>query len=242
MRKFIFCLIIIILPIQSIGSDLNTLYKVTFVRAAPGKLLELIDLYKQQMAAFKQTKGGVAFWMRHTQGDQWDLMLIAPIGSYPEYYNENQIKKRNEINYSLKFAEKHKQMVSWQEDLFVYGVDLAEVKDAFSKSAYYHVEIFQALPGKHKELFKQREMENAYLKTLNRPQNLIFVKDQGAGWDLFTIGFYRDIKHFAESADIPADKEDAAAKKAGFEAANRIGTYLRTLINQHHDTLAVPVN
>ena len=61
-------------------------------------------------------------------------------------------------------------------------------------------------------------------------------------WDIFTIGCYRDLKHFAESADISEEKEEAAARHAGFEAANRIGTYLRTLIYQHHDTLAVAVN
>ena len=58
------------------------------------------------------------------------------------------------------------------------------------------------------------------------------------------VGFWpnRDLKHFAESADIPEEKEEEAARHAGFEAANRIGTYLRTLIHQHHDTLAVAVN
>ena len=45
----------------------------------------------------------------------------------------------------------------------------------------------------------------------------------------------------AESAGIAETEQEAAAKAAGFEAANRIGPYLRTLINSHHDTLAVSV-
>ena len=81
-------------------------------------------------------------------------------------------------------------------------------------------------------------MENSYLKFLGLPQNLIFVHDHGAAWDIFTIGFYRNLKQFAESADIPYEREEEAALAAGFEAANRIGTYLRTLISEHHDTLA----
>ena len=84
-------------------------------------------------------------------------------------------------------------------------------------------------------------MENACLKALKRPENFIFVRDQGVAWDLFTIGAYRDLKHFADSASIPETEQDAAAKAAGFEAANRIGPYLRTLISSHHDTLAVTV-
>jgi hypothetical protein len=101
--------------------------------------------------------------------------------------------------------------------------------------------MFDALAGKQSELFKEREMENAYLKALKRPENLIFVRDQGASWDLFTIGASRDLKHFAESAGIAEADQDAAAKAAGFEAVNRIGPYLRTLISSHHDTLAVSV-
>jgi len=101
--------------------------------------------------------------------------------------------------------------------------------------------VFDALAGKQSELFREREMENAYLKALKRPENLIFVRDQGAAWDLFTIGTYRDLKHFAESAGILEADQEAAAKAAGFEAANRIGPYLRTLISSHHDTLAVSV-
>ena len=101
--------------------------------------------------------------------------------------------------------------------------------------------MFDSIGGKQTDLFKEREMENAYLKALKRPENFIFVRDQGAAWDVFTIGAYRDLKHFAESAGISEADQEAAAKAAGFEAANRIGPYLRTLIRSHHDTLAVSV-
>jgi hypothetical protein len=101
--------------------------------------------------------------------------------------------------------------------------------------------MFHSLPGKQSQLFREREMENAYQGTLKRPENFIFVRDQGAAWDLFTIGAYRNLKHFAESADIPEADQEAAAKAAGFETASRIGPYLRTLISSHHDTLAVAI-
>ncbi len=101
--------------------------------------------------------------------------------------------------------------------------------------------MFRALPGMQAKLKRQREMENDYLRHLQRPANLVFVHNQGASWDLFTVGFYRNLKHYAESADIPEEKENAAAKQAGFESASAIGPYLRTLISSHHDTLAVPV-
>ena len=85
-------------------------------------------------------------------------------------------------------------------------------------------------------------MENHYLRELDRPQNLIFIREAGGPWDSFTLGFYRDLKHYSESADIPADAEDRAAKAAGFEGADRIGSYMRRLILYHRDTLCVAIH
>lgn len=84
-------------------------------------------------------------------------------------------------------------------------------------------------------------MENAYAQTLKQPMNFIFTRDQGAAWDLFTIGVYRDLKHYAESADVPTKDQEAAAKAAGFDSPSQIGPYLRRFISTHHDTLAVSV-
>jgi hypothetical protein len=101
--------------------------------------------------------------------------------------------------------------------------------------------MFIALPGKKAELLREREMENDYLRRIDRPQNLIFTKTLGGSWDAFTLGLYRDLKHYAESADTPPDRQEQAARAAGFEGADRIGTYLRTLIARHNDTLGSPV-
>jgi hypothetical protein len=101
--------------------------------------------------------------------------------------------------------------------------------------------MFQALPGRRADLFREREMENAYLKALGRPQNLIFVRDQGAGCDLFTIGFYRDLEALRRERRHSRASAEAAARSAGFGGASRIGPYLRTLISSHHDTLAVGI-
>src|SRR5215510_13004372 len=215
------------------------LYQTKLVQAAPGKLLEVIELYKSSLTEYKNAGDEQPLMMRHSQGDRWDLLLLIPMKSYVEYYSAGRVSKREQI---LKASQdKLNALIAWQEGVFVYGPPLAELQKAFASSAFFHVEMFDALAGKQSELFREREMENAYLKALKRPENLIFVRDQGAAWDLFTIGAYRDLRHFAESAGIPEADQEAAAKAAGFEAANRIGPYLRTLISSHHDTLAVSV-
>ena len=121
------------------------------------------------------------------------------------------------------------------------GPPLETVKRAFENTAYYHIEIFMSLPGKQAELFKEREMENAYQVETGRPENLIFTRDQGAGWDLFTLGCYRDLKHWADSGDYSKEMRDAAARKAGFADADSIGPYMRTLIDMHRDTMGVAI-
>lgn len=216
------------------------LYKASLVQAAPGKLLEVVELYKSLRAA--ESPDEAPLWMRHSQGDRWDLLLLFPIGSYADYYGSDRVAKREKALRAVEaVAAKLRDSIAWQEDVFVFGPPLAELRARAAGSTFFHVEMFQALPGRRMDLFREREMENAYLKALGRPQNLIFVRDQGAAWDLFTIGFYRDLKHYAESADIPEAAQEAAARSAGFEGASRIGPYLRTLISSHHDTLAVGI-
>lgn len=220
----------------------RTLYKAQLLRAAPGKLLSLIELFKNSTSTFEESGDTAPFMIRHSQGDQWDLLLLYPMESYGDFYAADRIKRRTAAQ--AKQPGLTDQMLSYvvrQDEVFARGPALDVVRKCFESNRFFHVEMFRALAGKHKELVQEREMENAYLKILHRPENLIFVRDQGAGWDSFTIGCYRDIKHFAESADLPADAEEKAAVQAGFEAANRIGTYLRTLILEHHDTLAVAV-
>ncbi|HLG14087.1 MAG TPA: hypothetical protein VJH03_06085 [Blastocatellia bacterium] len=215
------------------------LYDARFVQAAPGKLLELIDHYKSRAPGYGAAGDEPPLWIRHSQGDKWDLMILFPMGSYGDYYRADRIAKRKQAEQP--FAEKLKGLVAWQEDLLVYGPPSDRLREAFSKAAFFHLEIFQSLPGKQADLYREREMENAYQRALKRPENFIFIRDQGAAWDLFTLGCYRNLKHYAESGDIGEADQEAAAKAAGFDGATRIGPYLRTLIAAHHDTLAVAV-
>ncbi|MEE8267274.1 MAG: hypothetical protein V3R97_00030, partial [Gemmatimonadales bacterium] len=104
-----------------------------------------------------------------------------------------------------------------------------------------HVEVFRALPGKYQQLVRHREMENSYYHATERDGNLIFTRLAGSAWDCFTIGFYRDIQHFVGTPDLAPATFEQAAVDAGFESRGTIGTYLRTLIDEHHDTLATRV-
>ena len=231
--------VVLLLPASLHGAENQYLWKVSLVQAAPGKLPELIDLYKQRSTALTAVGDELPLWMRHSQGDHWDLMILTPMESYSIFYLPERVAKRNKIIDMS--AEKFKADIAWQEDLFSYGPILGDLRKAFANGGFFHVEMFVALPGMFADLYKEREMENAYAKAIKEPENFIFVRDQGAAWDIFTIGVFRDLKHYAESADVPVADQQAAAKAAGFSAASEIGPYLRRFIREHHDTLAVAI-
>jgi len=238
-------LLIATLAAGSPGPADGYLYRTLLVRAAPGELLELIELYKGRMPVY-EAAGERPYWMRHTQGDQWDLLLLFPMGSFSDYYSEQRIARRDSaVNASglseAAFERALDQRIAWREEVYVLGPPLEVVDSAFAGAGYFHVEAFVALAGKREALLEERHMENVYRAAIERPLNLIFTRVAGAAWDLYTIGFYHDIKHFAASADVPPDEQEAAALAAGFEGADRIGTYMRTLIQWHRDTLAVAV-
>jgi hypothetical protein len=200
----------------------QALYRMTLLRAAPGRLLDVVADVKAA------ARGAVV--LRHSQGDQWDLMVLMPVSSYGEHF------ARTEATAPLADLSR----LSFQEDTFVRGPDL-RLLTGFDSGGLYHVEMFHALAGRRDDLVREREMENAYLRALGRPTNAIFVRELGGAWDVFTVGAYRSWKHFAERDDIPAERSQAAAREAGFADADHIGPYLRSLIETHHDTLATPV-
>ena len=78
--RFLLGLIISVLfaPITS-ASEPTYLYKTKLVQAAPGKLLEVIDLLKASQAGFKDAGDEQPLLMRHSQGDHWDLLILIPM-------------------------------------------------------------------------------------------------------------------------------------------------------------------
>jgi len=223
------------------------LYHVVMLRAAPGRLLDLIELLKEERDLFRDANEPLPYWMRHTQGDQWDLLLLYPMENFHDYFEPDRTLRRLESGTQKGLSEEQlkleaDRLTSWRDEMFVRGPAPEVVGSAFQENDFYHVEMFVGLPGRRRELLEERRMENHYLRQLGRPQNLIFVREAGGPWDSFTLGFYRDLKHYSESADIPDEAEDQAAKAAGFEGSDRIGSYLRRLILYHRDTLCVAIN
>jgi len=239
MKKLI-TIFLLILTTVCFGQTGDYIYKTVAMRAKPGELLNLIDLLKADMADEAVFTGEKPVLMRHSQGDQWDLLMIIPVGiEMADYFSSEAVSGRGKSKtQSGRYGDDYWNLISWQEEGFYKGPAIRLFNNRFREMSYYHVEMFISLAGKQTELLQQREMENIYLDEIDREPNFIFTKVLGPATDIFTVGLYRDIKHFAESADISIEREDAAAKKAGFESVYTIGSYLRSLILEHKDTLA----
>ncbi|MFV1885488.1 MAG: hypothetical protein ACMZ7B_13445 [Balneola sp.] len=218
-------------------------YKLTLLRANPGDLLELIELIKEDISDYKSLGIDKPYLLRHSQGDQWDLMLIYPIGNLSDYFAEEQMMKRTASESIEKsYGSGYFDLVSFQEEAIVEGPDKEQFVEWFEEYGYFHIEIFTALAGKQAELLEQRKMENEFYSHINHKGNFIFTRVFGPSWDIMTIGAYYNIQDFAGDGSTTFEEEDEAAKKAGFEGVNYIGSYLRSLLLHHHDTLANKVN
>jgi len=224
----------------------SELYRFVLIQAAPGKLLDLIELYTRRLPVMAAGGDELPFIVRHSQGDRWDLAVIYPSGSFTSYYSAERMAKREAAARASgvtneAFAKQFYDLVAWHEDVYVDGPPLAAFRSYLKDLGLLHFEMFQALAGKRDALIEERRMESAFNVARGRPGALIFTHEQGAAWDVITLDGYRNWRHYAESETIPQEVNDAAAKKAGFANADAIGPYMRTLIGLHHDTIGTPV-
>ena len=56
------------------------LYKFVNIQAAPGKLPELLALYRERWPVMTANGDELPIVVRHSQGDRWDLLVIYPMG------------------------------------------------------------------------------------------------------------------------------------------------------------------
>lgn len=111
------------------------LYRTVLVRAAPGRLLDLIDRYREATSGFGLVDGAGSYLIRHSQGDQWDLFMLSPMSSLGD---------RDHVD--TEFEESLDPLVAWREEVFVCGPPIESVDRAFDGAGLLHVEMFLAIP------------------------------------------------------------------------------------------------
>lgn len=195
-------------------------FRVTTLRAAPGQLEQLIAAAQ----AYRAREEGRVIIMRHSQGDHWDLLLLEKAGKDPLS--------------GADFGE-------WANFQHAFVASSESSFSQLSKNAaaakLYHIEMFHALAGKKQALLDQRGRENQYLQSTGQVTNAVFSTDFGSDVDVFTLGFHADMSAFARGPSVSDVEAETAAREAGFKDRADLGFFLRSLLDRHYDTLAVPV-
>lgn len=208
-------------------------YWVTQYRAAPGKFPALLELVKSTDWSKMGEKRPIM--MRHSQGNHWDLMLLG-------HYNTDCEKSAPCTKEQDNFSQETSTLVDFELNFLATSkASWAEITKLDTDNGFYHIEMFQAAAGKHKALDRQRRIENDYIEKIGQRANAVFNVTFGSDMDIFTIGFYRNMAHFAESPDLTSEEFETAAIESGFKNRADISFHLRELIIGHQDTLAVKV-
>src|SRR5262249_8934829 len=126
------------------------LYRATLLQAAPGKLLEVVDLYKAGWPGLRDSGDETPIAMRHSQGDRWDLLLLLRMGSLERFYSRARVLRREKARATAGVRAELDRLradVARQEDVFVLGPPLEEVRGKLGNAGFFHIEMFEALPG-----------------------------------------------------------------------------------------------
>ncbi len=107
------------------------LFNITMLRAAPGHFVDLVSALEESFELDEEAGDRAPFWIRHTQGDEWDFMLIYPLGDFASYYNPERIRQRDSVwdTMSVGFYE------SLQAYAAAAGRHSSEEQDAAARAA-----------------------------------------------------------------------------------------------------------
>src|SRR3954453_13828013 len=97
--RMCFFLLLIFLALSAASTKASApsyLYKTKLVQAAPGRLLDVIELQKALLTDYRNTGDEQQLMMRHSQGGRWDLLVLIPMKSYADYYSPARVSKRNQ--------------------------------------------------------------------------------------------------------------------------------------------------
>lgn len=219
----------------SSGAETRDQYRVTMLRAAPGKWVAMRALIENQGEAGTADESGrmASFRMRHSQGAHWDFMLIQPIEGLEHYFSD-EIQARE-----VGFRDSIAKLADFEEDWFVQGPAHKTFKAAYPAAGAFLIEMYRARAGMKQALLQSRAKENRFLAKIDKPTNFIFTGIIGADWDVMTIGFYRNFAHWGSAGkNHSSEALEQAAREVGYRSVNQLAPGLRELIIQHQDTLA----
>jgi hypothetical protein len=201
---------------QASSATNEELYHVRFVKAAPGQLAALMAA--ELKAPPDPDNPEPPIILRHAQGDDWQLVIISPLGK------DETIRAEQPPAALLEYFTKVRGLSARHDDTITQGPPWAEAKKVLvgdgAAGAVYLIGTFEAVPGHRDQLLKA-------LKDSPVPSStLILTHREGAPWSFLVIERYPSWTALGESMQKQASAGPSPA-----------GEHFAT----HHDTIVVRV-
>jgi hypothetical protein len=160
------------------------LYHVHVVKAAAGKLSDLIDAYSPGPAARPGDPQVAPIVLRHREGGEWDLLVITPLG---KDHSLNADPPPPEVQ---AFNQRIIPITDWHGDTFAVGPPWESVQKAILPArraqTVYVVTDLRALTGHRPQL--RQTLDRIGQQASGR--SALFAHVEGAPWNFLTITRY----------------------------------------------------
>lgn len=200
------------------GSSAQELYHAHFVKAALGKLNDLIAAYTSAPVPPGEQKPII---LRHREGDDWDLLVLTPFGK-----GESTVSANVPADIQAQYA-KIRASSERHTDSFVAGPPWAQAQKAFGSDAsgVYVVGVYRSANGHRDQLGQALDSIAA---TGPAGRSATFRHVEGGPFDFIQITHYDSWN----AIDGPA---------AGQTDPQAQSLELRRHMAEHHDTICIRV-
>jgi hypothetical protein len=212
---------------QQTQAPARELYHIHVVKAAPGKLLQLIDAYKNAPAPAVDEPQFAPVILRHREGAEWDLIVITPLGK------QTTISAAPGPQATQYYSQRLDPLADWHSDTFTVGPSWAEVQKALVPAkdapAVYTVTDYRALAGQRSQL---RNVLNGNVQG-TPGRSILFSHAEGASWNFLMVTRYDSWA--ALGAPPPAQPQSGTQQPDA-------GLAMREYLAVHHDTIAIYIS
>jgi hypothetical protein len=203
-------------PVFAQASDAQELYHLHFVKAAPGKLADLIAVYQNAPVPAGEQKPVI---LRHREGDDWDLLVVTPYGKA-----DHTISAAAPSADVMALYAKVRASAERHTDSFAAGPAWSEAQKAFAGDGIYVVGVYRSANG-HRDQLVETLKKIAASGPAGRTLSLRHV--EGGPFDIIQITRY----------DSWNDIDAPPAQNSGFASPQAASLELRQHMAEHHDTI-----
>jgi hypothetical protein len=200
------------------------IYHVHMVKAAPGKLAQLINEYKNAPGPSPDEPQVSPIILRHREGSEWDLIVITPLGK------KTTISAEPVPQAVQAYYQRIQPLTDWHADTFTTGPSWATVRKALlpekgAQQSVYVVSDYRAMAGHRSQLQKVIEGDGP------DGNAVLFTHAEGAPWNFLTVTRYDS---WADVDATPPPAQGAQPQDPGLA--------IREHLAVHHDTICTYIS